>query len=87
MSPFMRVPSVKPLLTCLFSDSHMTCKKCKHEFCWVCMGNRQNLLHLPFVDNIQVRGRSMEQLGTRVTDTMRELVWRHGMLSRRAEPH
>ncbi|KAH7889015.1 RING-5 domain-containing protein [Phlebopus sp. FC_14] len=19
-------------------DSHMTCKKCKHEFCWVCMG-------------------------------------------------
>jgi hypothetical protein len=19
--------------------SHMTCKKCKHEFCWVCMGS------------------------------------------------
>lgn len=19
-------------------NSHMTCKKCKHEFCWVCMG-------------------------------------------------
>lgn len=19
-------------------DSHMTCKKCKYEFCWVCMG-------------------------------------------------
>lgn len=18
--------------------SHMTCKKCRHEFCWVCMG-------------------------------------------------
>jgi hypothetical protein len=23
-------------LTALFS--HMTCKKCKYEFCWVCMG-------------------------------------------------
>ena len=21
-----------------FTFSHMTCKKCKHEFCWVCMG-------------------------------------------------
>lgn len=21
-----------------FLDSHMTCKKCKYEFCWVCMG-------------------------------------------------
>lgn len=20
------------------SHSHMTCKKCKYEFCWVCMG-------------------------------------------------
>lgn len=22
----------------LVISSHMTCKKCKHEFCWVCMG-------------------------------------------------
>lgn len=22
--------------------SHMTCKKCKHEFCWVCMGTCSN---------------------------------------------
>jgi hypothetical protein len=21
-----------------FVNSHMTCKKCKYEFCWVCMG-------------------------------------------------
>ena len=21
-----------------FVFSHMTCKKCKYEFCWVCMG-------------------------------------------------
>jgi hypothetical protein len=20
------------------ASSHMTCKKCKYEFCWVCMG-------------------------------------------------
>ena len=31
-----------------FLGSHMTCKKCKHEFCWVCMGNRQDPLYLPF---------------------------------------
>ncbi|KYQ88963.1 ubiquitin-protein ligase (E3) [Tieghemostelium lacteum] len=22
--------------------NHMTCKKCKHEFCWVCLGNWKN---------------------------------------------
>lgn len=22
----------------MLTRSHMTCKKCKYEFCWVCMG-------------------------------------------------
>lgn len=26
--------------------SHMTCKKCRYEFCWVCMGKRSFLLHI-----------------------------------------
>lgn len=28
----------------LMSYSHMTCKKCKHEFCWVCMGTSIDLV-------------------------------------------
>ena len=38
----LQVSTVYPLTGVLvahpFVPSHMTCKKCKYEFCWVCMG-------------------------------------------------
>ena len=36
----MSIPSLRIIRGCLIihSLSHMTCKKCKYEFCWVCMG-------------------------------------------------
>ena len=31
-------PLTAALIAHAFLLSHMTCKKCKYEFCWVCMG-------------------------------------------------
>jgi hypothetical protein len=26
--------------------NHMWCKQCKHEFCWVCLGKKKNLIKI-----------------------------------------
>ena len=38
-----------------FVLSHMTCKKCKYEFCWVCMGTELCFVMGGFVWPLTVR--------------------------------
>ena len=75
-----------------FTPSHMTCKKCKYEFCWVCMGAglcfAMVVLWLLTVcyAHIQVPGRSTGRHGIRVIDSMRRRALTPAMHNRRAVP-
>ena len=70
------------------ANSHMTCKKCKHEFCWVCMGEffgydrlRPRLTFLNFQDH----GASTVLHGIHAIDTMRKTGSMLEMCRARAE--
>jgi ariadne-1 len=66
--------------------NHMTCRKCRHEFCWVCMGKCRGkesssdmigtnvlIIILRFL-SIKVRGLNMALHGTTATDLTNEVA-------------
>jgi len=76
-----------------FTLSHMTCKKCKYEFCWVCMGAElcfsmggSGWLLIVRYTYIQVPGRNTGRRGTRVIDSTRRRALTPAMRNRKAAP-